>query len=73
MMLLATRRKVVRVSARLWPRKSWERGISREIWVGEWRGGAHDLAFVYVAGLVKEGVHWGQSAVWRLYCSGRWR
>jgi hypothetical protein len=35
-------------------------GSQSRDWVGEWRGGAYDLAFVDVAGLVKEGVHCGR-------------
>ena len=60
MMLLAMRRKVVRVSERDWPRKSL-REESQYYWIcaGEWSGAAYDLAFVDVAGLVEEGVHCG--------------
>jgi hypothetical protein len=67
MMLLAMRRKVVRVSERLWPRKSLKRGgsvLSGFVHVsGGWRGEAYDLAFIDVAGLVEEGVHCGWSAI----------
>jgi hypothetical protein len=71
MMLLATRRKVVRVSARLWPRKSCERGVSFGWFcASECRSGAYDLAFVDVAGLVEEGVHCGLSGFVWVCCSG---
>jgi hypothetical protein len=63
MMLLAMRRNVVRVSERLWPRKSWEGRVNWYICFAGAKSGPYDLAFVDVAGLVEEGVHCEWSAV----------
>ena len=56
-MLVATRRKVVRKSARDWPEKSCFGRISEVHFSCGWLSGTYDLAFVDVAGAVEEGVH----------------
>ena len=72
-MLVATRRKVVRKSARDWPRKSCVgREVNRGItYYGMGVKTAYNLAFVDVAGAVEEGVHCELRALWVVFIAVR--